>query len=321
MVTSQHQLRSAFTRGSIRGWIYLETTMNEQVNHLLKRTPGIVRHQNGITREQICFEDWTRMLTMLDAQTSIAVGKWVRVCRGIYKGDIGYVAAIENWGGVSLLLVPRLQPPRPPGMPASKRKRGTAPPEPALFDPVAARRNYGWKPDRVADSHYVCNKIVFEHGLILKSFDLHSISSSLVFIPTNLFSLLQQSHHPCLRASKFPRPLEWIFEQGEQVAIISSGKHGIIKAVGVDAAEVELSTGEGVVSISWLDLYKHFTPGDFVEVTSGLLLGQMGWVDGVKDATVSVVQYTAGRKDDANSIKVSGTPVSITLALTQLLDA
>ena len=47
----------------------------------------------------------------------------------------------------------------------------------------------------------------------------------------------------------------------------------------------------------------------------------MGWVDGVKDATVSVVQYTAGRKDDANSIKVSGTPVSITLALTQLLDA
>ena len=56
-------------------------------------------------------------------------------------------------------------------------------------------------------------------------------------------------------------------------------------------------------------------------MTSGLLLGQMGWVDGVKDATVSVVQYTAGRKDDASSIKVIGTPVSITLALTQLLDA
>ena len=51
--------------------------MNEQVNHLLKHTPGIVQHLNGITWEQICFEDWTRMLTMLDAQTSIAVGKWV----------------------------------------------------------------------------------------------------------------------------------------------------------------------------------------------------------------------------------------------------
>ena len=105
------------------------------------------------------------------------------------------------------------------------------------------------------------------------------------------------------------------------MVIISSGKYGIIKAVGVDAAEVELSTGEGVTSISWLDLYKHFTPGDFVEVTSGLLLGQMGWVDGAKDATVSVAQYTAGREDDASSIKVTGTPVSITLALTQLLDA
>ena len=37
------------------------------------------------------------------------------------------------------------------------------------------------------------------------------------------------------------------------MAIISSGKHGIIKAVGVDAAEVELSTGEGVTSISLLE--------------------------------------------------------------------
>ena len=51
--------------------------MNEQVNHLLKHTPGIVQHLNGITQEQICFADWTRMLAMLDAQTSIAVGKWV----------------------------------------------------------------------------------------------------------------------------------------------------------------------------------------------------------------------------------------------------
>jgi len=60
--------------------------MNEPLNQLLKRTPGIIRHRNGVMREQIDFEDWTRMLTMSDAETSIAVGKWVRVCRGIYKG-------------------------------------------------------------------------------------------------------------------------------------------------------------------------------------------------------------------------------------------
>jgi hypothetical protein len=97
------------------------------------------------------------------------------------------------------------------------------------------------------------------------------------------------------------------------VVIFSSGKHGVIKAVGVDAAEVELDNGEGVVSILWSDLRKHFIPGDFIEVTSGLLQGQTGWVDSVKDETVSIVDHIAGRKeDDASNIKVSGTLVSIT---------
>ena len=299
------------------GEVLLETKMNEPLNQLLKCTPGIIRHRNGVMREQIDFEDWTRMLTMSDAETSIAVGKWVRVCRGIYKGDIGYVSAIENWGGVSLLLVPRLRPPQPAGMSASKRKHGTAPPKPELFDPVAVRRNYGWNPVPVhqADSRYICNNIVFEHGLILKTFDLHSISSNLVYIPTHLFSLLQHSCHPCLLTSNFPRPLEWVFEEGEQVVIFSSGMQGVVKAVGVDAAEVELDNGAGVMSFSWSDLRKHFIPGDFVEVTSGSLHGHTGWVDGVKDEMVSIVQHIVGRKeDDASNIKVSGALVCIASA-------
>jgi len=108
MASSQHQLRSAFMHSSIHGWIYLETLMNEDLNCLLKCTPGIVQQQNGVIQEQVDFGDWTKMLTMVDSQTSIGVGKWARVCRGLYKGDIGYVSAVENWGGVSLLLVPRL---------------------------------------------------------------------------------------------------------------------------------------------------------------------------------------------------------------------
>ena len=89
------------------------------------------------------------------------------------------------------------------------------------------------------------------------------------------------------------------------MVILSSGKHGIIKAVGADAAEVELDYGEGVASILWSDLCKHFTTGDFVEVASGLLQGQMGWVDSTKDETVSIVQHIVGeKKDDASNIKV-----------------
>jgi len=258
------------------------------------------------------FGDWTKMLTMVDSQTSIGVGKWAQVCRGLYKGDIGYVSAVKNWGGVSLLLVPHLQPPQPLGTSASKRKRGTAPPKPELFDPIAVRCNYSWDPVQQADSCYKCNNVVFIHELIIRSFDLHSVSLNSIYMPTNLFYLLHCSHHPHLLASKFPQPLEWTFEEGEWVFIFSSDKHGIVKVVGADTAEVELDNGEGVASILWSELHKHFTPGDFIKVTSGSLQGQTGWVDGVKDQTASIVQHMVGENDDLSNIKVSGTPVSTT---------
>jgi len=72
-----HELRSAFTRGSIRGWVYLETTMNEHINCLLKLMPGIVSHRTRIIWEQIDFQDWTKMLTMNDIETDVDVGRWV----------------------------------------------------------------------------------------------------------------------------------------------------------------------------------------------------------------------------------------------------
>jgi hypothetical protein len=198
------------------------------------------------------------MLTMHDSQANVAVGKWVRVCKGTYKGDMGYISAIKDWGGVSLLLVPHLPPPCLLGKSPSKRKHSRTPPEPELFDPNVVRRTYSWDPvpfDQT-NGHYLCNNIVFEHGLIVKTFDLHSILLTSVYIPTNLFFLLQHSHHPCLLASTFPQPAEWIFEEGKQVVIFSSAKQGIIKTVGVNVVEVELGNGEGVVRISWSDLHK-----------------------------------------------------------------
>ena len=73
---------------------------------------------------QECFgvidmEEWIMTLDMVDEKCP-SVGNWVTVCRGLYKGDTGYVQAIENWGQVTILLVPHL--PAPP-MAGSSRKR------------------------------------------------------------------------------------------------------------------------------------------------------------------------------------------------------
>jgi len=55
----------------------------------------------GIIREQIDFVDCTKVLSQHNsaANSNLAVGDWVRVLKGTYKGDVGYVVAVENWGG------------------------------------------------------------------------------------------------------------------------------------------------------------------------------------------------------------------------------
>ncbi|KAG5633790.1 hypothetical protein H0H81_005258 [Sphagnurus paluster] len=47
LANSEHEISSAFWRGSERGWIYVEATMNPKLLGLLTLTPGIIFHQPG----------------------------------------------------------------------------------------------------------------------------------------------------------------------------------------------------------------------------------------------------------------------------------
>jgi hypothetical protein len=68
------------------------------------------------------------------------------------------------------------------------------------------------------------------HGCL--RLELQSIhSSESVGIPTQLLRLFKLSSHPAPTGSKFPRPEEWIFEEGERVTVCSSKKDARI-AVG-----------------------------------------------------------------------------------------
>ena len=196
-----HQLRSAFMRNSIRGWVYLETTMNEDLIRHLRLSPGVVHRNTGIIREQIDFADWTKVLSQhdFDTNSNLAVEDWVWVLKGTYKGDIGYVVAVENWGGISLLLVPHLPGPHHPGSSLLKRKCST-PPELNLFDPLAAKHNYGIDPVQQKPCTYHFNR----YGLIFKAFDLHLVSSTSVQIPMQLLFLYRHANHPTLATTTFP---------------------------------------------------------------------------------------------------------------------
>ena len=52
-----------------------------------------------------------------------------------------------------------------------------------------------------------------------------------------------------------------------------------------------LATNEGIEAVSWYNVWKVFSTGDFVSVTSGPLRGMMGWVEHNADDSIYLLEY------------------------------
>jgi hypothetical protein len=303
--TNEHQIRSAFTRGSIRGSIYVECILDSRMISLLNLTPGIIRTQSGVVRQIIDPSDWVKLLIMQDPRTVVKAGQWIQVRNGMYKGDLGFVTHVEAWGA-QVLVVPRLKTPTLQAATSLKRKRTAIKPEPRLFDPAAFSSVFQRQPKPQDDGTYTSRGLVFDHGLLRLNLDLHSISLNSAGIPTQTLRLFNLSSHPALTGSKFPRPEEWIFEEGERVIVIPSEKKAIIAAVTSTHLEVDLATNEGIETVSWYNVRKDFSTWDFVSVTSGPLRGTMGWVERITDDTVCLLEY----KEKGN-VSTSGDDINV----------
>ena len=116
------------------------------------------------------------------------------------------------------------------------------------------------------DGSYTSHGLVFRHGLLQLNLDFHSISLNSTRVPGRILGLFKLSSHPALVGTSFPPPEEWTFEEGEQVFLVSSEKEATIAAVKYSHLEVELATNEGTEVVSWYNVRKVFSPGDFVSV-------------------------------------------------------
>jgi hypothetical protein len=288
--TSEHQIRSAFTRGSVRGSIYVEGVLDANMISILNFTPGIIRKQSGVVHQIIDPSDWLKLLTMQDPMTVVTASQWIRVRNGLYKGDLGFVTHVEAWGA-QILVVPRLKTPTPQADTSLKRKRTAIRPEPRLFDPDTFSSVYQRQAKLQYNRTYTYRRLVFDHGLLLLNLDLYSIFPNSAGIPSQILGLFKLSSHPALTGSEWPRPEEWIFEEGERVTVNPSEKEATIAAVKLTHLEVDLATNEGIEVVSWYSVRKVFRAGEFVSVTSGPLRGMMGWVERIADDTVYLLEY------------------------------
>ena len=188
-VASDHQIRSAFTRGSLRGAIYVEGVLDANTTFLLSSIPGIIRKQSGIVRHAINPSDWVKLLTMKDPTTVVKACQWVRVRKGAYEGELGFVTHVEAWGA-RVLVVPRLKAPTPRAATSLKRKRTPIKPEPSLFDPVTFSTMFQREPKLHYNGSYTSRGLVFHHGLLQLNLDLHSISLNSARIPSRILKVV-----------------------------------------------------------------------------------------------------------------------------------
>jgi hypothetical protein len=255
---------------------------------LLNVTPGI-RKISGVVCQTIDPSDWVKLLTMQKVDTRVYPKQWVRVRNGVYKGDLGFVTHVEGWG-TRVLVVPRLKIPTPQAAASLKRKRSAAiRPEQRLFDAVTFSSVFQRQAKLHYNGTYTSGRKVFDHGLLRLDLEVHSIFLNSTGVSSQVLRLFMLSSHPSLTG--FPRPEEWIFEEGERVTVCSSGKEAKITAVKSTHLEVNLATDEDIEAVSWYNVRKVFTPGDFVSVTSGPLRGTMGWVDRIVEETVDLLEY------------------------------
>ena len=99
----------------------MEGILDADMISLLNSTPGIIRKQSGIVRQTIDPSDWVKLLTMQDPMLAVKEGQLIRVCNGVYKGDLGFVMHVAAWGA-EVLVVPRLKTPSPQADISLKRK-------------------------------------------------------------------------------------------------------------------------------------------------------------------------------------------------------
>lgn len=275
-----HELLSAFTRGDIRGFVYLECTMNQALVQLLSKTPGIIRSRQGLIFHPIELDDRTKLLDLPNSSGSACAGQWVQIRNGLYKGDVGLVSDTHSWG-VNMLLVPRLSYSTnvtEDSKGKRKRKASADRNPPKLFDPeefqmISSANIHG------EGGHLFVGRLQFVHGLLSKRFKYSALTAPVFQMPWSISAMfaLALKHHDEVDLKRRPRPEEWVFFEEEKVVVQSSGKKGVIRRLELGHAEVEYKD-EGSYIVHWYNMQKDIAVGNFVTLLNGPQQGFQGWV-------------------------------------------
>ncbi|KAJ3979244.1 hypothetical protein F5890DRAFT_1558988 [Lentinula detonsa] len=280
------ELRSAFTNPYHEDLVYLEARFRKpSISPVNLSLQDLLRVRSDVRMSTLAVvpqtEAWQclRIHNGVDDEQVFSLGRWVEICSGRYKGDVGVTL------GTSFVL--RSCDSGTAETPAIGSRRLTV----MRGDHSLANERNMSSTRRVSneDQHlftepsdcdvsgkyYVHSRLGrFEYGLLVKR--LNALKLKLTgHVKPELRKLFFESEHPVVRRRPMPLPEFWKFETGDVVSIEDSEAIGTVETVLPSTCEVH-TENTGLLSVPTWKLRKRIVPGDYIKVLAGEYVDQTG---------------------------------------------
>lgn len=294
------KILSIFQRDNYTGRIYIEAPKQSVIEKFCNGVPDIYINQKLLIPVQ---ELPLLLKPNKSDDVTLEEGNYVRVKRGIYKGDLAVVDQIsENNLEVMLKIVPRLDYGKFDEIDSKTGQRKTRRPTfahrspPQLFNPTMALRLDQANLYKRDDHHFTYKNDDYIDGYLYKSFKIQFVETK--NIQPNVEELARFGSKDgtvdltnISQTIKKYQALKVTFQPGDRVEVLSGeqrGSKGIVTKTTTDIATVKLPEFPlKPLEFPISTLRKIFEPGDHVTVINGDHQGDAGLVLIVKQGQVT----------------------------------
>ena len=331
------KILAIFQRDNYHGRIYIEAPKQSVIEKFCNGVPDIYVNQKLLIPVQ---ELPLLLKPNKSDDVTLEEGNYVRIKRGIYKGDLAIIDQIsENNLEVMLKIVPRLDYGKfdeiDPTTNQRKPRRATfanrAPPQ--LFNPTMALRLDQANLYKRDDHHFTYKNEDYVDGYLYKSFRIQYIETKNI-TPTVEELARFSSKDGAVDLSKISQSLKKAqaskvtFQTGDRVEILNGeqrGSKGTITKTTTEIATVRLPQfPTKPLEFPILSLRKIFEPGDHVTVINGDHQGDAGLVLIVKQGQVTFMSNQTRQEVTitANNLSksIDSTPTSSEYALHDIVE-
>ena len=337
MGSKKLKILSIFQRDNYTGRIYIEAPKQSVIEKFVNGVPDVYANQKLL----IPVQELPLLLKPTKSdEVRLDVGSYVRIKRGIYKGDLAVVDQISQNNLEALLkVVPRLDYGKNDEVdPDSNQRRVKRPtfasrPPPQLFNPTMALRLDQANLFKRDDRHFTYRKEDYVDGYLYKSFKIQYLDTKNIQPTVEELSRFGSKEGEVDLAAisqtmKKAQAAKAMFQPGDRVEVLTGeqrGSKGIVTRSSKDVISVKLSGfSEKSLEFPIASLRKIFELGDHVTVIAGEHQGDAGLVLVVQNGQVTFVsdQTRENLTISANNLSKSmdSTPTSSDYALHDIVE-